>query len=253
MPSWILRSTAAAIAVFVGVLPGPARAQDDARRVRHQVRQANLYLKMKLPERARELLTATVQSEPGRSDPLAWLALGRAHFAERRLDEAGSAVEQARSIGLPNLKRKRTRWARRFLRRFDQNVGTLVLDGGACEQLRFSARLAAPMPDPTRKALLDSVPGWRTGELRRERGQKFYLPAGRYRFGTLKVKVLASEMARVSADEVGAKCPAPPPVVAQPMVIPPPDGALVTTVAEQTPDDSSWFESNWGWVVVGAV
>ncbi|MEM7678701.1 MAG: tetratricopeptide repeat protein, partial [Myxococcota bacterium] len=153
MASLILRIVAA-VAFLGAALPGVANAEDDARRVRHQVRQANLYLKMKLPQRARELLTTTIETEPGRSDPLAWLALGRAYFAERRLDEAGQAVERARSIGLPNLKRKRTRWARRFTRLFDQHVGALVLDGGACEQLQFSAGLAAPMPDTTRKALL---------------------------------------------------------------------------------------------------
>lgn len=222
------------------------------RKVRHDVKQANLYLKMKLPDRARELLSKTVADEPGRSDPLAWVALGRAHFFERRIDQAGAAVERARSLGLPPFT-KRTKWARRFLARFDRHVGALVIDGGRCETLEVEARLAAPMPDKTRKALLDSVPGWRTGTLSRQRGERFFLPAGRYRFGEVRVKVLAGELARMSAAEVGAACPAPPPVVAQRSA--PPAGADGVVVAEsdREEEEPSWIEDNWVWVLVGAL
>ena len=219
----------------------------------HDVKQANLYIKLKYPERARELLEPVVEAEPGRSDALTWLALGRAYYFERRLDDAGRAVEQARSLGLREAA-KSAKWARRFAATFKRHVGALILDGGACEAPQFTAKLAAPMPNKTRRALLDSVPGWRSGTLKRARSKRFYLPAGRYRFGSLRVKVLAGEFARVSAEEIGAECPVSVPPVA--MAVPAPQGPsdlvspTTATAREQRP---SWFEENWVWVVVGSV
>ena len=257
MPIWNLSrpflTSVVPVCALLGVLGTvPALAQDrDERRVRHDVKQANLYLKMKLPTRARELLTKTVAEEPGRSNPLAWLALGQAYYYERRIDDAGQAVERARSLGVEQASQKgKRKWAKRFLARYMKNIGALVVDGGACEDLQFDAQLAAPMMNKTRKALLDSVPGWRSGTLQRTRGEKFFLPAGRYRFGQVKVKVLAGEMARMAAEEVGARCPGAPALAVGAPGAPLPGGAMS---AQAAPEQKSWFASNWGWVVVGAV
>ena len=256
------RSIATLVACGLTLAVGSAAAQpsEDQRRVRHQIKQANLYLKMKLPDRARELLTETVASEPGRSDPLAWLALGQAYYYERRIDEVGRAVERAMSLGLTEAIGAR-KWARRFLQRYRKNIGALVLDGGQCEELTVTAKLAAPMVNKSHRALLESAPGWRSGKLVRKRDEKFFLPPGRYRFGETRVQVLAGELARVSADEVGAACPEPPPAVvvdASPSA--PPGQPTTETLVQAVPaeavaqkDDTSWFEDNWVWVLVGAV
>ena len=233
---------------------GSARAQDaDQRRLQHQIKQANLYLKMKLPDRARELLTETVDAEPGRSDPLAWLALGRAYYFERRIDDLGRAVEKAETLGLKQVVgTTKEKWVRRFLKTYRTHVGAIVVDGGRCERLQFKAQLSAPMLNATRKALLESAPGWRSGELERQRGEKFFLPVGRYRFGQTKVSVLAGELARVSADEVEAACPDLPAASLAAQGVPPPGGAMTMTGVADDPS-SSWFESNWGWLLLGAV
>ncbi len=253
MPSWI-RSVVFIVSLggVVGASAASASAQDeDRRRVRHNVKQANLYLKMNLAVRARELLTETVADEPGRSDPGAWLALGRVFFVERKVDEAGRAVRQARRLGLKEP--ARSKWARAFLDEYDSHVGSLVLDGGTCRELRFQAELAAPMVNVTRRALLDSATGWRTGTLTRQRGERFYLPAGRYRFGSVKVSVLAGELVRLSSTDIGADCAPPPGLAAAPAGAPPPGGEVVAPASVAAEEESSWFEDNWVWLVVGAV
>ncbi len=246
--------------LFASVAPTSASAFQ-SRRVRQDIKQAHLYLRMKLPDRAREVLTETVATAPGRSDPLAWLALGQAYYFERRIDDAGRAMDRALSLGVRAAIGPR-KWAKTFLSRYRRNVGAVTLDGGDCASPTIPAQLEAPMASETREALLDAVPGWQAGALIRKQGERFFLPVGRYRFGDTKVTVAGERTTRLVAAEVGATCsPALPPpsvdVVVTAVAPPPPPLAPASPETSVTAipveGGSSWFEDNWIWVVVGAV
>ena len=80
-------------AVLLGVsVSASALGADKAkRRLDHKVEQAILYVNMKLLDRAKEELTKLVQTDPGKSDALTWLALSKTHYALKDVDEAGLA------------------------------------------------------------------------------------------------------------------------------------------------------------------
>ena len=246
------------------VAASPTEENDRARRrLAHEVDQALLYVEMKLPERAREQLAKLVSGSPGETDALAWLALARAHYAERNLDEAGRAVRRAQGLGLTDRLSEKA-WAGAFLTQFQDNVGGLRVRGNACSHIQFSAGLAVPVVDRERRALLEAVPGWRTKSLTRPANTLFFLPKGEYKLGEARIRIIPGDDTSVAAEEIKATCVEPPPTpapMAQAAVTTPPTPQTPQTpsvtppteVTESTIGSTDDILSNpWLWIAVGA-
>ncbi len=245
------------LAMLFLALPVVARAQAPkveakaADRADHEVKQAVLYIKMGRANEARDLMCKTVETPSGADNGMAWLALGRAFFEDRNLDTAGQAVDRAKRL---NVKARlgQSRWAGAFLAEFDEKVGALKVVGGACPGLAFSAKLAAPIADPVRKALLASAMGWGKGRLIRAQDKTFYLPVGRYQLGSSRVKVLAGELVRLNAEDLGAECAQLPQTLVR--------GCRQNLTVATGPADpggkssggGSITSNTWFWVIVGA-
>lgn len=250
------RSLPVLLATVAFTLGGPdAEAADKAKkRLHHKVEQSILYVNMKLPERAKEELSKLVETEPGKSDGITWLALSRSHYALKDLDAAGLALERAKGLGVQEHIDKR-KWAKTYFTTISELVGGVRIRDAGCDQVRFSARLATPMVNREKRALLEALPGWRNKEFERRTDQPFFLPAGKFRLGETKVKIIPGEVTSVTAKELQAKCTELPKVAAASTgeqseaggvtgKAPPPAG----------PRQSGGFLSdNWLWLVLGAV
>lgn len=240
--------------VLLAFAASPARADDKAkRRLAHQVEQAILYVNMKLPDRAKEELTRLTESEPGKSDALTWLALSKTHYALRDLDEAGLALERAKGLKV-EARLDEKKWARAYFDELGEMVGGVRIREATCENVKFRAKLAAPMVNREKRALLEALPGWRKKEFERRTDRPFFLPSGQFSLGETKVKIIPGEITSVTAKEIGAECTALPQVATGPTggggtnVAPPPPGGGV-----QTTQGGGFLADNWLWVVLGAV
>ncbi len=241
---------------FLGALsPAIALAQSPktelkaADRSDHDVKQAVLYIKMGRANEARDLMCKTVETPSGADNGMAWLALGRAFYEDRNLDAAGQAVDRAKRLNV-KARLAQSRWAGQFLAEFDEKVGALKVVGGTCPGLAFSAKLAAPIADPVRKALLASALGWGKGRLVRAQDKTFYLPVGRYQLGSSRVKVLAGELLRLNAEDLGTECAQLPQLVQgcrQNLTV-----ATVPTGPGEETGGGSITSNTWFWVIVGA-
>ena len=247
--------TASLITAALVVAAGSSGPSDRGkRRIAHQVDQALLYVDMRLPERAREQLKALVASPPGESDALAWLALARAYYAERRLDEAGQAVRRAQGLGVADRLGEKN-WALKFFRRFQNNVGGLRIWDDACTKFTFSAKLAVPIVDRQRRALLNAVPGWRTKTFVRDANRVFFLPKGDYQLGKARVQIIPGEDTSAAGQDLGATCNAARPKVAALTAKASEsidEGGTAATTSAPREESSSIFSNPWLWVIVGA-
>lgn len=228
----------------------PADAATKAqRKLDHKVEQALLYIGMKLPERAKETLQDVVSTEPGKSDALAWLGLARANYALQRLDEAGQALGRAEGLGAAK-RLSEKKWAAKFYGEFKERVGSVRLRGVKCKQVKFRAKLATPMVNPGKRALLGALPGWRQKELERPTSTPFFLPAGQYFLGKTRVRVIAGEETGITGPEVEAQCTDLPKIAA----VDPKGGTGATTTGPgpQAPAPN-FLADNWVWLAVGLV
>lgn len=244
------------VSVLVAALAlggGPDGVSEQAqRRMAHQVDQALLYVDMKLPARARERLQQLLAAPHGRTDALAWLALARAFYAERRLDQAGTAVRRAQGFGIKKRLGER-KWARTFFRRFQEKVGGIRIWADDCSKFRFSARLAVPIVDRERRALLEGVPGWRKKELVRPANVLFFLPEGQYKLGNTRLQIMAGEDTSVTGEDLEAACEGPAnPNLAASQAASPSEIDIVPMTVVTEPSLSSLVSSPWFWVAVGA-
>lgn len=231
-----------AVLVVFGGLPLAAEGQDsDTRKVQHEVEQAMLYLKMGIPQRAVESLRKLVAEPPGKRDPVAWLALGRAFYTIKNVDEAGLAVLESEKLGIQDRLEKLKPWAQKFHQDFRKTVGQIGLRA-ACDTVEFPIRLAAPMVDKTKRALLESIPGWREERLVRSALNPFFLPIGKYKLGDLTVEVQEDVPASVAMPEISGKCSDLPVVVMGPA-----GPEVIDTRVNQT----SFVEKNWIWLALG--
>ncbi len=230
----------------------------EQKRLSHEVDQALLYLKMKIPERAREKLSAMVEKEDGQEDALVWLALGKARWAEKNLDGAGAAVSRAKELGVKSRLREK-RWAKAFYREFRDNVGSLQIEAEDCPEVKFKAKLAAPLVDQQRRALLEALAGWRDKQMIRKTDTTFYMPRGKYAFGDTRVTVKAGKERVLQASDINAVCTTepPPPVVAVAPALPPPEEKpeVVATapIPEPEEDEGGILSSPWLWIGIGTV
>jgi hypothetical protein len=246
-----MRPALALLTLAAGLsLGAPVRAEDDKaiRRLRHEVDQALLYVNMNLPDRAVESLQGLVSKDPGKTDGLTWLALGKALFGQQKLDEAGEAVSRAEVLGVKD-HLDEVKWARAFLAEFKETLGSVRIRDATCPFVKFPARLATPMVNRKKRALLEALPGWRKKELERSTERAFYLPSGDFMLAETKVKVISGEETSVTAQEIKAEC------TALPQVAVTPGTGSVTTQgpgpgAQPQP---SFMADNWWWIVLGAV
>lgn len=247
-----MKHTTAALALAALLAPGAAHADDKAqKRLEHQVEQAMLYVNMKLPERAKETLVELVKTEPGKSDALTWLALSKANYALKALDDAGEALNRAEGLGVEQRLDEKS-WAKSYYEEIEELVGGVRIRDAQCENVKFRARLAVPMVNRKKRALLEALDGWRTKELERRTDRPFYLPAGQFMLGETKVKIIPGQETSVTAKEIGAECTALPQAVA---TAGGPGGGGVTGTAPPSGggQQGGFLESNWLWVVLGAV
>ncbi len=224
------------------------------RRLAHKVQQALLYVNMKLPERAQEELKTLVATEPGKSDALTWLALSKAHYVLKSLDDAGEAFNRAEGLGV-NKRLGEKKWAATYHSTFKELVGGVRIRNATCDTVKFRARLATPMVNRKKRALLEALPGWRKKEFERSTKRPFYLPTGKYKLGETKVKIIAGQETSITTEEVGAKCTALPQVAAAP-TNPKTGGGQVTAPPPppvQQPGGGGFIADNWLWMVLGAV
>lgn len=248
MRQWIF---ALVIVIAGGLSAGPAHADDKAqRRLEHQVEQALLYVNMKLPQRAKEDLEGLVATEPGKSDALTWLALSKAQFALQTLDDAGASLSRAQGLGVEKRLGEK-KWAKSYYDTITEMVGGVRIRDASCGAVKFRARLASPMVNREKRALLEALPGWRKKEFERSTERPFYLPTGQYKLGDTKVKIIAGQETSVTAQEIGAECTALPQAVA---VTGPNAGQLTQTAPPPSSGGEGGFMAdNWLWVVLGAV
>ena len=247
----------------------PASAQHAGTdELQHAIDQSFLYMKMKVPARARELLERTVAQEPGRSDALVWLAYARARNAAERFDIAGEAVRRARTLGI-EARAAEVSWVAEFLRLFTKHVGAVELSGDRDGPVTFRLALAAPMLDPDRRAIFESLEGFSDDYLTRDIGKRFYLPAGRYVMGKATITVRAGQMSQVSLSSVEVA----PQLFADPLDESEPEPAAEPRVPSglQPPAEFDrpevaadpeipavpgpveiWLADNWGWIAAGA-
>ncbi|MCA9552567.1 MAG: hypothetical protein KC933_21215 [Myxococcales bacterium] len=242
-------TTALAPLIITLALAGPAAAEDDKaiRRLRHEVDQALLYVNMNLPDRAVESLQALVEKDPGKTDGLTWLALGKALYGQQKLDDAGAAVAQAEVLGVKD-HLDEAKWARAFLEEFKENLGSVRIRDATCPYVKFPAKLAVPIVNRKKRALLEALPGWRKKELERSTERAFYLPVGEFMLAETKVKVIAGEETAVTAQEIGAVCTALPQ-----LAVTPGTGAVTGSGPGAGQQQPSFMADNWWWIVLGAV
>jgi len=235
------------------LVPTGAQAQSkEQRRLTHKVEQALLYVNMKLPQRAKEELETLVATEPGKSDALTWLALSKAQFALQALDDAGASLNRANGLKVEDRLAEK-KWAKTYYERINELVGGVRIRDTKCDTVTFRARLAAPMVNREKRALLEALPGWRKKEFQRSTDRPFYLPTGQYKLGETKVKIIPGQETSVTAQEIGAECSALPAAVASQGKTG--SGGQVTGSAPPPAGGSGggFMADNWLWVVLGAV
>lgn len=225
---------------LIGPLALPAQAATDKeqRRLKHEIGQALLYVKMKIPDRAIETLDKLSATEPGASDALVWLALSRAHYSKKNLDKAGLAFSRAESFKVSS-RISEEKWAKNYYRDFAEKIGSVQIRGAECETktVQFPAKLATPMVDKSKSDLLEAMPGWRAKRLSRSTEQPFYLPTGKYKFGDIKLEVKPNTTVSITASEVGAECTLPEGVIRQGDIL----------IIER----KSFIEKHWLWFAIG--
>lgn len=223
-------------------VPAQGATEKERRRLKHQIGQALLYVKMKIPERAIETLEKMTATEPGASDGLVWLALARTHYSKKDLDQAGLAFGRAENFGVAD-RLDEEKWAKTFHKEFKENIGSVQIRGAECETkaVQFPAKLGAPMVDPNKRGLLEAMSGWRAKRFNRSIERPFYLPTGKYKFGDARVELKPGAVLTVTATEIGAECTLPEGVVKQ-------GDILVKEVKTE-----SFVEKNWLWLALGGV
>ena len=245
-----MRRTSALLTLMATLaVAGPAAADDkEVRRLRHQVDQALLYVNMNLPDRAVESLQGLVATDPGKTDGLTWLALGKALYGQQKLDAAGEAVSRAEVLAVKD-HLDEVKWARAFWDEFKENLGSVRIRDATCPHVKFGAKLATPMVNRKKRALLEALPGWRKKELERGTERAFYLPAGEFLLGETRVKIIPGEETSVTAQEIGATCTELPQVVATPGS----GGVTQQGPGPGVETQPSFMADNWWWIVLGAV
>ncbi len=197
--------------VLALVLASQAPGEGD-RQVKFKVKQALLYLKDKAPAQAKQTLAPLLTEEPGKSDPLVWLAMGRACYEDNDLLGAGRHVVEAEARNLNNA--LNDAWAKKFYEEFQKGVGRIRIrtDQALCERARFAVSPVNPL-NSAQEALVSGIPGWQSGEVSVPSKDILFLPAGRYDLGktadgapVTSIEVAAGKETAVTLEEVGAKC-----------------------------------------------
>jgi len=175
-------------------------------KVTHAINQSLLYLEAGAPGKAAETLERIVAEEPGKSDALPWLLLGRAYVEMNLLDKAGAAVTRSVDLGIDQ-RTSEAAWAGSFLGRFREQFGALqIVDAPPARRMISTPfELAGPVSSE-RRAALEAVPGWTQKKLERRVGTSIYLPAASFRLGPKVVEVVGGRTVKVTVDEVGGTC-----------------------------------------------
>lgn len=169
--------------------------------------------KAKLVIAARELEVMVQEPQnPGARDPLAWTALGRVYQAQGKFEEMAACFETALQTDRQELLIEETKWAKKAIETFQQNLGQVVIDvppdWKGPETLDFAIKLRAPLFDQNRQNFYTALTASASGNvLTRKVDQPFYLPVGKFEIGGREITVDAGVEAKIPISEITPAAP----------------------------------------------
>jgi hypothetical protein len=255
--------TALCLFVLSGVA-GPALAQELLPECEWEraVKQASLYAEDGELAAARGELEMVLQTRDGPDHAEVWFAYALVAFEQGDVATAGAAMDRIYEMNergeLPEVLPP---WAERFIGRYEEAVGKLVLEHDRPLRVAFSASVESAEDKARAEALLARE----DGVLVRSTLSPIYLPPGVYRLGDARVEVRpASERpvvvplasvgapAALAARAEGADPPPPFPVVPSTFLERCRERALPELVAAAPPPPGpSFAEGPWPWILGG--